>query len=66
MTRNAKYSGDTMDKVNCSAAGQRLCRLYELKQQQLDRQQDQPSSILYRVLAAEAEAISDALNQLRK
>lgn len=66
MARNVKYSGDAMDKFNYSAASQRLCRLYELKRQQLDRQQDQPSSILYRVLAAEAEAISDALNQLRK
>ncbi|WP_097459328.1 hypothetical protein [Mangrovitalea sediminis] len=42
-------------------ANTRLNRLYDLKQQQLLRAQGHSDSLLYRVLNAEAEAISDAL-----
>lgn len=42
-------------------ANARLNRLYDLKQRQLQRAEGHSDSLLYRVLNAEAEAISDAL-----
>ncbi|ROU00882.1 hypothetical protein EB809_05380 [Marinobacter sp. R17] len=41
----------------------RLNRLYHLKQQQLQRSGRRSDSLLYRVLAAEADAISNALGK---
>ncbi|TBW54877.1 hypothetical protein EZI54_12570 [Marinobacter halodurans] len=41
----------------------RLNRLYYLKQQQLQRSGGRSNSLLYRVLAAEADAISSALGK---
>jgi hypothetical protein len=65
-SRPTAYSRIAMKAIDPSVAAQRLDRLYELKKQQLDRQQHQPSSILYRVLAAEAEAISEAMKKPKK
>lgn len=42
-----------------------LHRLYDMKQNQLSRANKQSDSLLYRVLEAEAQAISDALKGLR-
>ena len=42
-----------------------LNRLYNLKQKQLLQASQQTDSLLYRVLAAEAQAITDALNGRR-
>ena len=50
----------TMDK---STMDQRLNRLYALKQQQLKNHQHKPCSLLYRVLAAEADAIKRAIDK---
>lgn len=42
-----------------------LEKLYGLKQKQLQQASQQTDSLLYRVLAAEAEAITDALKTQR-
>lgn len=43
-----------------------LNRLYQMKQKQLMQASKQNDSLLYRVLEAEAQAISDALNAQRR
>lgn len=53
--------------MNCGTSHEQadlLHRLYENKQKQLTAASKQGNSILYRVLEAEARAISDALNAL--
>lgn len=42
-----------------------LFRLYDLKQKQLMQAAKQSDSLRYKVLAAEADAISDAIKALR-
>ncbi|SFR53184.1 hypothetical protein SAMN05216203_1193 [Marinobacter daqiaonensis] len=43
-----------------------LNRLYQNKQRQLDAASKQTDSLLYRVLLAEAQAISDALSTVNR
>lgn len=54
-----------MSTSQCSNQTALLSRLYDLKQKQLLQASQQTDSLLYRVLAAEAQAISDALNGRR-
>lgn len=51
-----------MSIVLSSQQADLLHRLYENKQKQLTAASKQDNSLLYRVLEAEARAISDALN----
>ncbi|MFE8070220.1 hypothetical protein QQM79_04100 [Marinobacteraceae bacterium S3BR75-40.1] len=50
-----------MKTVAMTDSQQRLVRLYDLKQQQLQQQEHQCNSLMYRVLMAEAEAIVSAI-----
>ncbi|MCH8500198.1 MAG: hypothetical protein LAT63_17130 [Marinobacter sp.] len=54
-----------MSTSNSSNQTALLSRLYDLKQKQLLQASQHTDSLLYRVLAAEAQAISDALNGRR-
>jgi|GEM_PF-5522111 len=42
----------------------RLCRLHAMKQAQLAQLQNQPDTLIHRVLSAEADAILRAIKQL--
>ena len=54
--------GVTMTIVTSSQQTDLLTRLYQNKQKQLVAASKQGNSLLYRVLEAEARAISEALN----
>lgn len=57
--------GDTMTTLQKDQQSALLNRLYDMKQKQLLQASQQADSLRYRVLSAEADAISEALKAIR-
>jgi len=57
--------GNTMNAPQKNQQCALLSRLYDMKQKQLLQASQQADSLRYRVLSAEADAISEALKAIR-